>query len=399
MLEATRPTVSSAADALGMEAQEVDRILDQGATLSAPFYTSEVIARVEDDRIWRREWQIVGVEPELRKVGDYLTTRIAGTFFDVPILVVRDRDRRLRAFANLCRHRPHPVLTGSGQTTTLRCGDCEWDYGLDGRLRAVPTAVGEELPFDLSLVALPVETWAGFVFVALDPDESLEEALGEFPQVLEQNGYHFPFAPENVDPSWDYVRVSHEDGGASNWKAQVENGVECYHCPTTHTHSFSDIYKVDSKNYTFHNFDRGVYHASSYNDAIAARLGLTERDTGTPEYQFYYLWPNMTLYGGKRARVQGGLTRRRPNGVHGCYREFVSYRLPGADDAYADPEVEAYFDEMTRLTAEEDAEAAARVQTGLKSGMYTWGYTLPVSERNMRHFYSLVWEALGPAFR
>ncbi len=51
------------------------------------------------------------------------------------------------------------------------------------------------------------------------------------------------------------------------------------------------------------------------------------------------------------------------------------------------------------MTAEEDTEAAGRVQAGLRSGMYTWGYTLAESERNMRHFYSLVWRALGPAFR
>ena len=39
------------------------------------------------------------------------------------------------------------------------------------------------------------------------------------------------------------------------------------------------------------------------------------------------------------------------------------------------------------------------MQIGLRSGMYSWGYTLPESERNMRHFYSLVWKALEPAFR
>jgi hypothetical protein len=68
--------------------------------------------------------------------------------------------------------------------------------------------------------------------------------------------------------------------------------------PTIHTHSFSDLYKVDSEHYMFqehymfHNFDRGVYHTSSHHDKIAARLGLTDRD-GAPEFQFYYLWPNM----------------------------------------------------------------------------------------------------------
>ena len=105
----------------------------------------------------------------------------------------------------------------------------------------------------------------------------------------------------------------------------------------------------------------------------------------------------MTLNGGRRSLAKSNFSRRRPDGAHGCYREFVEYRLPGADDLYGDAETEAYFDEMTRLTSAEDAEAATRVQTGL-SGMYSWGYTLPESERNMRHFYKLVWESLKPAF-
>lgn len=131
---------------------------------------------------------------------------------------------------------------------------------------------------------------------------------------------------------------------------------------------------------------------------MAARLGLTERD-GPPEFQSYYLWPSMTLSDGARALARTNFTRRRPDGVDGCYREFVNYRLPGAQAAQFDAETEAYYQEMSRLTAEEDAEAAAHIQTGLKSGMYGWGHTLPRSERNMRHFYRLVWDALEPAFR
>ena len=47
----------------------------------------------------------------------------------------------------------------------------------------------------------------------------------------------------------------------------------------------------------------------------------------------------------------------------------------------------------------EDAEVTARVQAGLRSGLYSWGYTLPESETEMRHFYRMVWNALAPALR
>jgi phenylpropionate dioxygenase-like ring-hydroxylating dioxygenase large terminal subunit len=409
MIEA--PELRAIAHELSVDSEEVDRILEQGATLPAVFYVDARIAKLEDELIWRRSWQIVAVEPELKRPGDFLTTHLAGSDFDVPVVVVRDEQLQLRAYINVCRHRAHYVAVGSGNRKTLQCIYHGWTYGLNGCLRNVPRS--EEglpggVPFEeLGLYPLPVDTWAGYVFVALEPTESLTDALGEFPQVLEEVGFEFPFAPENVDPAHDYVRDSGGlyAGGSSgrqqyteaNWKAMIENDIECYHCPTTHTHSFSDMYKVDNKNYTFHNYDRGVYHTSYYQDLIANRLQL-EAD-GKPDYQFYYLWPNMYLEGGKRTRTRAGFFRRCPDGVNAVYGEGAFYRLPGADSLNQDPEVESEFAEKWRLTAEEDSAVAARVQTGLRSGLYKWGYTLPTSERNMRHFYGLVWSTLSPAFR
>jgi phenylpropionate dioxygenase-like ring-hydroxylating dioxygenase large terminal subunit len=411
MIEA--PELRAIAQELQVDPDEVDRILEQGATLPALFYIDPRIGRLEDELIWRRSWQIVAIEPELKKPGDFLTTHIAGIDFDVPIVIVRDEELQLRAYINVCRHRAHYVAVGSGNRKTLQCIYHGWTYGLNGCLRNVPRS--EEglpggVPFEeLGLYPLPIDTWAGYVFVALEPTETLTEALGEFPAKLEEQGFEFPFAPENIDPDWNYVRGTsgglYTSSGSTdgrqhtdaNWKAMVENDIECYHCPTAHTHSFSDMYKVDNKNYLFHNYDKGVYHTSYYQDAIAKRLNL-ESD-GLADYQFYYLWPNMYLEGGKRTRTRAGFSRRVPDGVHGVFGEGASFDLPASATTPVDEDVETEFAEKWRMTFEEDLTVAARVQTGLRSGLYEWGYTLPISERNMRKFYSLVWEALAPAFR
>jgi len=387
---------------LGMAPEELDQLLADGATLPSVFYTSEELARLEDDLIWRRAWQPVGVEPELRKVGDYFTTHLSGTYFKVPVVVVRDQDLQLRAFINVCRHRAHYVATGSGNRKTLQCTYHGWTYGLDGCLRNVPRQQEGGLPpfEELGLYPLPVESWKGYIFTAIEPQETLTEALGELPEVMERNGYPFPFAPENVDPDYAYVRQDPDRGvgaSGSNWKAQNENNIECYHCPTTHTHSFSEMYKVDPGHYFHREFDRGVYHIGDVQDSVAERLGLTER--GPAEYQFYWLWPNIYFGGGGVIpRRTTGFGRLLPDGVDACVSDGVGYRLPDGDQIPLDPELEEEFAEYWRLTFAEDREAAARVQTGLKSGMYQWGYTLPESERNMRHFYRLVWETLRPAF-
>jgi hypothetical protein len=157
------------------------------------------------------------------------------------------------------------------------------------------------------------------------------------------------------------------------------------------------MYKVDPDHYFHREFDRGVYHIGDVQDSVAERLGLTER--GPAEYQFYWLWPNVYFGGGGAIpRRTTGFGRLLPDGVDACVSDGCGYRLPDADQVPLDPELEEEFAEYWRLTFAEDREAAARVQTGLKSGMYQWGYTLPESERNMRHFYRIVWETLRPAF-
>jgi phenylpropionate dioxygenase-like ring-hydroxylating dioxygenase large terminal subunit len=393
---------------------ETEELLTAGATLPAAFYTSEEIARLEDELIWRRAWQPLGVEPELKRVGDYFTSQIGGAFFEVPIVVVRDESMGLRAFVNVCRHRAHAVAVGSGTRRSLQCSYHGWTYGLDGCLRAVPRQEEGGLPpFEqLGLYPLPLDTWGGYIFVAIEPKEPLIEFLGDYPELIRQRGYSSPFAPENVDPAHDYSRLAAagEDakfgaldfGGRirseANWKAQHENNIECYHCPTTHTHSIAKISKVDQESFGASAFDRGGYHTIYFKDEIAEGCGLTVPGR-EPDRFSTWLFPAISLrFGGGMPQRTAGIQVVRPAGVNACYLEGVVYPLPGADShPPISPQLNTQIEDSLRRTIEEDIEVASRVQIGLRSGEYSWGYTLPESESNMRHFYQLVWNALGPA--
>ncbi len=182
--------INSALRGLGLRAQspidpdEINRNLATGATLPAFFYTEPGIAELEDELVFRPSWQIVGVEPEVRNVGDYFTTDISGYGFTVPIVVLRDKEMALRAFANVCRHRAHSVVVGCGNRKTLQCSYHGWVYGLDGCLRAVPRSnEGGLPPFEqLGLVPLAVDSWKGYVFVSLKPTETLARRSGSFPR-------------------------------------------------------------------------------------------------------------------------------------------------------------------------------------------------------------------------
>src|SRR5262245_4297477 len=130
--------------------------LERGESLPASWYTDRDVASRERERIFRHAWQYVGRTAQVTQSGDYFTAAVG----DVPIVVVRDGDV-LRAFVNVCRHRRHEVVSGTGNRKTLQCPYHAWTYGLDGRLRAAPRTDREE-DFDRAnypLLPVAVDVW------------------------------------------------------------------------------------------------------------------------------------------------------------------------------------------------------------------------------------------------
>ena len=109
----------------------------------------------------------------------------------------------------------------------MQCPYHAWTYDLDGRLRrrrgpsASPASTRRDLP-----AAGPVDTWGPFVFVnAIPMRRRWRTVLGELPdrRRAERAG---PRAAVHSHREW---RI------AANWKVVIENYLECYHCPRSHT--------------------------------------------------------------------------------------------------------------------------------------------------------------------
>jgi choline monooxygenase len=83
----------------------------------------------------------------------------------------RGRDGELRAFYNVCKHRAHELLSGSGSTRNIVCPYHAWTYDLTGRLKAARRAdrMATFTTSDIGLDQDQVEVMAGFVYVNLDP--------------------------------------------------------------------------------------------------------------------------------------------------------------------------------------------------------------------------------------
>ena len=101
-------------------------------SLRASAYTDPKWAEADLRAIFARTWQWVCHVEKLSGPGAYVSTTVA----EMPIVVVRDHEGGLRAFYNVCKHRAHELLSGSGTTRNIMCPYHAWTYGLDGQLRA-----------------------------------------------------------------------------------------------------------------------------------------------------------------------------------------------------------------------------------------------------------------------
>ena len=209
-------------------------------TLPREAYVAETIYAAERERIYAREWVLVGRAESVPAVGDYIEIDVLGE----SLLVVRGDDGELRAFFNVCRHRGcalflrandaspasgAPIAGHAGRS--IRCPYHSWTYALDGSLRAAPhlepALAGRKQEFGLHRAGLA--TWGGFLFVHLDPDgaaardHTLESQFGEAMRRLR----NYPLGDLR-----SAHRIVYEV--AANWKVILENYNECYHCAGVH---------------------------------------------------------------------------------------------------------------------------------------------------------------------
>lgn len=193
----------------------------QGRSLPQAFYTDPDIYALELERIVYRNWILIGHVSEWPEAGDFRRIDVA----DESAIVVRGEDDRLRAFANVCRHRGSRVcLEEQGTARRFDCPYHGWSYGLDGALvaaRDMPEGF-DRSPYGLKSVSC--ETVHGLVFIAFSEHPSgLDAARSE----LERPMTAFGFQDLKLAARRDYDIPA-------NWKLAIENYQECYHCATAH---------------------------------------------------------------------------------------------------------------------------------------------------------------------
>jgi glycine betaine catabolism A len=242
---------------------EAELIAGLEPTLPSAWYRDSSIFKLEQERIFAREWLCVGREEELAAPGDHKLLQVVGE----SILLVRNARGALRAFYNVCRHRgaqlcridgasPVPGMAVQGGVIAGRSIVCpyhQWSYDLDGRLIAAPHMAGTP-DFDktsVSLSPVAVDTWGGFVFLHLTPKEAkpLALQLGEIPARTAR----YPLQSLRIGHSIRYEV-------AANWKAICENYNECYHCGGVHPELCSVVPAFRTSGGGSLDWSRGIPH-------------------------------------------------------------------------------------------------------------------------------------------
>src|SRR5437867_5973437 len=104
-------------------------------TLAQEYFVSPEVFAEEQDRIFSRQWVLVGHQNQIAKPGDYFVAAVAGE----SLIVMRDQRSVIRGFYNVCRHRGTRLKEDAcGHAPAIRCPYHAWTYGLDGRLIGAP---------------------------------------------------------------------------------------------------------------------------------------------------------------------------------------------------------------------------------------------------------------------
>ena len=355
---------------------------EQSYTIPARCYLDADIYAREKETIFYRNWWYAGHQSQLRDPGCYLTVDVC----EQNIIVIRARSGELRAYYNVCQHRGHELLSGSGKVRTITCPYHAWSYGFDGELKAARNT--EKLvDFDrcqFSLKPVQVEVFCGLVFVNLDLDAvSLQQ---QAPGLEDEIREFCPRVDEVVFAQRDEYRV------ASNWKVMVDNFLECYHCAPAHK-DFVNLVDMDS----YRTRVNGIYSsqissAVATTDSSAYQFEKGEVDFG---YAGWFLWPNLTIwiYPGE---PNISMLQIIPDGVGGTI-EYQDWDLPNPEPSTQQRAAMAYQKDVLQP---EDVGLCESVYRGLQSKGYNQGRFVvdpersELSEHAVHHFQQLYVNAL-----
>lgn len=352
-------------------------------TLPARFYHDADIWEAEKTAIFAKTWNYAGHVSQVAEPGQFLTVRI----HEQNVFVARTRTGELNAFYNVCPHRGHELLSGTGKKNIITCPYHAWAFDFDGTLKAARNTENVQgfRKEEFSLKPVKVEVFCGLVLVNLDPDaEPFVTQMGELENEIRR-----------YVPTVDDLKFAQRDDFEvdANWKVLVDNFLECYHCAPAHK-DFVDLVDMDS----YRTVTSALYSSQCAGNPKTLNSRAYSFETGDVEFGYagWFVWPNFTIWA-YPGEANLSVLQMNPTAPEKCI-EFQDWFVK--DGVVTDQLRDAIVYQRDVLQPE-DIGLCESVQKGLKSSGYNQGRFVvdqgltELSEHAVHHFQNLVAGALG----
>ena len=352
--------------------------ITKAETLPASFYRDAKIFEQMKEDIFVKSWQFIGDSPSLVPIDGFAHPfSYMENYLHEPMVLVRDKESKIRCMTNVCTHRGNLIAHNAGNVSRgLSCMYHGRRWNLEGQFKHMPEfqeAQDFPRPCD-NLHQFKLEEWGPFLFTALDPEvdfsvirEFLEKYIGFFPMN--------EFKKDTIS-SKDYLVNCH-------WSLYCDNYLEGFHIPFVHPDLNAAL---DYDTYTTELFEYGTLQIG-YADGAEETFDLPEPHPcfGKKVAAFYFwIFPNimMNFY-------PWGLSINivKPISPSKTKVSFISYlhgenRFEGA--------ASAAIDKVER----EDEFVVEGVHKGLQSRFYKAGRFSPSREQGVHHFHRMLAERL-----
>ncbi|MEO0032299.1 MAG: hypothetical protein RIS94_2057 [Pseudomonadota bacterium] len=353
------------------------------ATLPTSIYSDPDNYAREQQRLFRRVPLMLAASCEVPEPGRFKTLEVA----QVPVLITRGKDGRVRTFLNSCTHRGARLADGCGHAQRFTCPYHAWSFGADGRLLAVASRqdFGEVDFAQQGLVEFPSTERAGLIWAILNPDAppQFDAFLHGMDQMLAGFGFQ----------DWSHFRTQSFQG--ANWKLAFDAHMDFYHLPVLHRNTFgAQISNLAQYYYIGPHQRLGLVNRERHPlemDDIAglADLPQDEWPMNTLLFGEWIIFPNISIncfYKGGRGVIISQILPGPTVGESTTVQIFLHENPPVGAMIH---EANDMADFLGRVVGEEDLPMSREQQKVMDTGLLP-RVTLGRNEGGLQHFHAWI---------
>ncbi len=356
-------------------------------------YTSKEYTQIERKKLFEDKWVVIGVASSLPNEGDAKPFDLLG----LPILIVRNKKKKIKVFHNICSHRGVKLVNEPGKIkNVIRCPYHSWSYNLDGDLIATPHIGGmnkhQSEHFKKSnsnLKKIRSFVWLDLIMININNNEIPFE---DYIKPLSNRWNKFwPLDDRKLiqhSNDYGYFKLT----AKCNWKFAIENYCESYHLPWVHP-GLNSYSKIEDH-----------YHIQGLPNRFAGQgtVVYNPRLKGKEKFPCFPNWP-------KNKENVAEYVALFPNVMLGIHKDhFYSYWLEPINHELTLEHMEIYYvGEEAALSnrfkslrkqnhklwediQKEDVDIIQRMQIGRNSPAYNGGNFSPIMDNPTHHFHKWV---------